>query len=223
MKELKDIEHFVFDLDNTLYQGQTRVFEQVSKKMGHYISSKLNVDLKKAKEIQRDYFHTYNTTLNGMMVKHNINPEEFLEYVHDIDISFLKKDKILREELVKLKGKKYIMSNGSHSHIKNVCKHLGVDDLFNGAFDITDSNFVPKPLIDPYNKMIKKFNIDPKKSLIIEDLASNLEQPKKLGFLTVWLRNDEFWGKKNSDKNYIDLKIDNLSSFLKEINILQAA
>ena len=223
MKELKDIEHFVFDLDNTLYQGQTRVFEQVSKKMGHYISSKLNVDLKKAKEIQRDYFHTYNTTLNGMMVKHNINPEEFLEYVHDIDISFLKKDKILREELVKLKGKKYIMSNGSHSHIKNVCKHLGVDDLFNGAFDITDSNFVPKPLIDPYNKMIKKFNIDPKKTLIVEDLASNLEQPKKLGFLTVWLRNDEYWGKKNSDKNYIDLKIDNLSSFLKEINILQVA
>ena len=100
---------------------------------------------------------------------------------------------------------------------------MNIEDLINGAFDITDSNFIPKPLIEPYNKMIKKFNIDPKKSLIIEDLASNLEQPKKLGFLTVWLRNDEYWGKKNSDKNYIDLKIDNLSSFLKEINILQAA
>ncbi len=69
MKELRDIEYFIFDLDNTLYQGQTRVFEQVSKKMGHYISSKLGIDLKKAKDVQQDYFHTYNTTLNGLMIK----------------------------------------------------------------------------------------------------------------------------------------------------------
>ena len=223
MKELKDIEYFVFDLDNTLYQGQTRVFEQVSKKMGHYISSKLSVDLKKAKEIQRDYFHTYNTTLNGLMVKHNISPHEFLNYVHDIDISFLKKDKILREELIKLKGKKYIMSNGSHSHIKNVCKHLGIENLFNGAFDITDSNFVPKPHLDSYKKLIEKFRLDPAQSILIEDIAHNLEQAKNLGMKTVWLENNEAFASKDKDKPYIDYKIKNLSGFLKEINILKAA
>ena len=223
MKELKYINYFIFDLDNTLYEGQSRVFEQVSKKMGDYISKKLNVDLKKAKEIRKTYFYKYNTTLNGMMLKHKIDPKEFLQYVHDIDISFLKKDKILREELIKLKAKKFIFTNGSHDHVFNVTKHLGVDDLFDGAFDITDSNFVPKPSIEPYKKLVDKFDINPRKTILIDDIAKNLEPAKKLGMKTVWLINDEYWGKKDSEKNYIDIKIENLSSFLKEINILKAA
>ena len=123
--------------------------------MGEFISEKLNVDLKKAKKIQTEYFHKYNTTLNGLILKHKINPHEFLKYVHDIDISFLQKDKTLREELIKLKAKKYIFTNGSHDHVLNVTKHLGIEDQFNGIFDIVDANYVPKPEIEPYKIFIK--------------------------------------------------------------------
>ena len=223
MKELKNIEYFIFDLDGTCYQELEEVFGQVSKRMGEFISKKINVDLKKAKDIQKEYFYKYNTTLNGLILKHNIDPHEFLKYVHDIDISFLQKDKILRKELIKLKAKKYIFTNGSHDHIINVTKHLGIEDLFDGMWDIVDSNFKPKPLIEPYKMLIKKFNIDPKKAIFIDDIAKNLEPAKKIGIKTAWLINDEYWGKKDADKKYIDYKIKNLPSFLQEINVLKAA
>ena len=89
MKEFKTIKYFIFDCDGVLYDDLEKVFGQVSKRMTEYISKKLNVDLKKAKELQTNYFHNYNTSLNGLMVHHKIDPHEFLEYVHDINLNFL--------------------------------------------------------------------------------------------------------------------------------------
>ena len=223
MKNLLDIKHWIFDLDNTLYANQTKVFSEVDKKMSAFISEKMNVDLIEAKKIQKRYFYEYGTTLSGLMKQDGIDPHDFLEFVHDIDISWLPKDIKLKEELIKIKEKKYIFTNGSHAHVENVTKQLGIDGLFDGAFDIVDANFVPKPHLEPYEKIIKKFDIDPKKSILIEDIAHNLEQAKNLGMKTCWLENDESFAKKDAGKPYIDYKIKNLPSFLQEINILKVA
>ena len=91
MKELQNINFWLFDLDNTLYSGKTKVFEQVDKRMSKYISEKLNTSIEEAKKIQKNYFHEYNTTLNGMIKNHKINADEFLDFVHDINLDFLKK------------------------------------------------------------------------------------------------------------------------------------
>jgi putative hydrolase of the HAD superfamily len=222
MKNLLDIKYWIFDLDNTLYSGQTNVFSEVDKKMSAFISKKMNVGLIEAKEIQKKYFYEYGTTLSGLMKQDGIDPHDFLEFVHDIDISWLPKDLKLREELIKIKEKKYIFTNGSHAHVENVTKQLGIDDLFDGAFDIVDAGFVPKPHIDPYKKIVNKFNLDPNKSILIEDIAHNLEQAKNLGMKTCWLENDESFAKKDADKAYIDYKIKSLPSFLQKINILKA-
>ena len=223
MKEFKKIKNFIFDCDGVLYSDLEKVFGQVSKRMTTFISKNLNLDLKKAKELQTNYFHKYNTSLNGLMIHHKINPNDFLEYVHDINLDFLEEDTNLRNELLKLNVKKFVFTNGSHTHVKNITKNLGIHDLFDGTFDITDCNFIPKPSIEPYQKLVKKFDINPNETVFIEDIAKNLEPAKVLGMKTVWLINDEYWGKKDSNKNYIDLKIENLTSFLKEINILKAA
>ena len=140
MKELIDIKYWIFDLDNTLYSGQTQVFSEVDKKMSTFISKKMNVDLVKAKEIQKKYFYEYGTTLSGLMKQDGIDPHDFLEFVHDIDISWLPKDTKLREELIKIKEKKIIFTNGSHSHVENVTKQLGINGLFDGAFDIVEDS-----------------------------------------------------------------------------------
>jgi putative hydrolase of the HAD superfamily len=190
--------------------------------MSSFISKKFNVDLIKAREIQKEYFYEYGTTLSGLMNRDKIDPHEFLEFVHDIDISWLPKDELLREELIKIKEKKYIFTNGSHAHVENVTKQLGIDGLFDGAFDIVDANFTPKPKIEPYKKIVEKFDLDQTKSILIEDIAHNLEQAKNLGMKTCWLENVEVFAKKDADKPYIDYKIKNLPSFLQEINILKA-
>ena len=221
MKELKNIKNILFDLDGVLYQDLEAVFGQVSKKMTKYISNKLNLSLEKAKELQRNYFHKYNTSSNGLMIHHDIKPKEFLKYVHDIDLSFMKKDFVLRKELEGLKLNKFIFTNGSKEHAINITKHLGIDDLFDGLFDIVDAEFSPKPTEKAFNLMIKKFKINPRETLYIEDIAKNLSIGKEKGTFTAWLINDEYWGKKESDKEFIDYKIKNLSLFLKEIRLLQ--
>ena len=175
MKDLQSIKFWIFDLDNTLYSGNTRVFEQVDKKMTEYISKKLKVDKYEAKKIQKNYFHKYNTTLNGMIKNHKINAHEFLEFVHDINIDFLQKDPDLAKEIEKLNGIKIIFTNGSRKHALNVTKRLGVDQFFDDIFDIVDCNFIPKPLIEPYKKLVEKHKIDPKLCVLVEDIARNLK------------------------------------------------
>ena len=218
MKELKKIKYWLFDLDNTLYSGNTKVFDQVDKKMSFFISEKLNVSLEEAKKIQKKYFHEYYTTLNGMIKNHNIDAEEFLNFVHDVDLNFLKKDLDLQSELTNLMGKKYIFTNGSRAHASNVTKRIGVEKLFDGVFDIVDSNFIPKPSIEPYKKIIQKYGIDPKYCIFIEDIARNLKPAYELGMKTVWIENNEPWAAEFSNESFINYKTNNLSHFLRKIN-----
>ena len=221
MIKLKNIKNILFDCDGVLYQDLEAVFGQVSKKMTEYISKKLNLDLKVAKELQRSYFHKYDTSLNGLMIHHDIPPKEFLDYVHDIDLSFLEKDKTLRNELESTNLRKFVFTNGSKEHVKNITTSLGIDDQFENVFDIVDAKYNPKPAAKAFDLMLEKFKIDPKETLYIEDIAKNLSIGKERGTITAWLINDEYWGKKESDKEYIDYKIENLSLFLKEIRLLK--
>ena len=218
MIELTKIKYWLFDLDNTLYSGDTKVFDQVDKKMSFYVSKKLNISLEEAKKIQKNYFQEYNTTLNGMIKNHKINAEEFLDFVHDVDLNFLKKDLNLQNEISNLTGKKYIFTNGSKAHASNVTKRIGIENLFDGVFDIVDSDFVPKPSIEPYKKIIQKYGIDPEYCIFIEDIARNLKPAYELGMKTVWIKNNEPWAAKFSNENFINYKTDNLSEFLRRIN-----
>ena len=218
---MKNIKNILFDCDGVLYQDLESVFGQVSKRMTQYISEKLKINLIEAKELQTNYFHKYNTSLNGLMIHHDIPPTEFLHFVHDIDLSFMEKNLVLRAEIEKLDLRKFVFTNGSKKHVSNITTHLGIDDLFEGVFDIVDADYHPKPEAKAFDLMIKKFDIDPKETIYIEDIAKNLSIGKERGATTVWLINNEYWGKKESDKDYIDYKIENLSLFLKEIRLLK--
>ena len=221
MKELTKIKYWLFDLDNTLYSGQTKVFDQVDKKMSSYISKKLNIPVEEAKKIQKEYFHKYSTTLSGMMKHHNIDANEFLEFVHDVNLDFLKQDKELEIEISRIKGKKIIFTNGSKAHAKNVTKKIGIDKLFDGVFDIVESNFIPKPSMEAYKILIEKYKIEPQYCILVEDIARNLKPAYELGMKTVWIKNDEPWAAEFSNENFINYKTENLTNFLKKFNELR--
>ena len=229
MKSLKEMKYLLLDLDGVCYGSHNgypleKVFGLVSKRMTLFIQEKLGLDEKKAKELQTNYFYKYNTSLNGLMLHHNVIGDEFLKYVHDIDISFMKEDKILRSELENLDMEKFIFTNGSAEHAKNILTRLGIYDLFGKekVFDIKDAGYVPKPEAQTFDLMVKKFGIKPKETIYIEDIAKNLSIGFERGCTTVWLINDEHFGKIDSDKDYISHKIENLSLFLKEIRLLKS-
>ena len=229
MKSLKEMKYLLLDLDGVCYGSHNgypleKVFGLVSKRMTLFIQEKLGLDEKKAKELQTNYFYKYNTSLNGLMLHHNVIGDEFLKYVHDIDISFMKEDKILRSELENLDMEKFIFTNGSAEHAQNILTQLGIYDLFGKekVFDIKDAGYVPKPEAQTFDLMVKKFGIKPKETIYIEDIAKNLSTGFEKGCTTVWLINDEHFGKIDSDKDYISHKIENLSLFLKEIRLLKS-
>ena len=229
MKSLKEMKYLLLDLDGVCYGSHNgypleKVFGLVSKRMTLFIQEKLGLDEKKAKELQTNYFYKYNTSLNGLMLHHNVIGDEFLKYVHDIDISFMKEDKILRNELENLDMEKFIFTNGSAEHAQNILTRLGIYDLFGKekVFDIKDAGYVPKPEAQTFDLMVKKFGIKPRETIYIEDIAKNLSIGFEKGCTTVWLINDEHFGKIDSDKDYISHKIENLSLFLKEIRLLKS-
>ena len=229
MKNFKEMKYLLLDLDGVCYGKHNnysleKVFGQVSQRMTMFISERLKIDMEEAKKLQTDYFYKYNTSLNGLMIHHDIPPEEFLKYVHTIDLSFMKEDKIMRSELEKLDMEKFIFTNGSAEHAKNILTHLGVYDLFgrDKVFDIKDAEYVPKPEAKTFDLMVGKFELNPKETIYIEDIAKNLSIGYERGCTTVWLINDEHFGKIDSDKDYISHKIENLSLFLKEIRLLKS-
>ena len=229
MKSFKEMKYLLLDLDGVCYGSHNgypleKVFGLVSKRMTLFIQEKLGLDEKKAKKLQTNYFYKYNTSLNGLMLHHNVIGDEFLKYVHDIDISFMKEDKILRNELENLDMEKFIFTNGSAEHAQNILTRLGIYHLFGKekVFDIKDAGYVPKPEAQTFDLMVKKFGIKPKETIYIEDIAKNLSIGFERGCTTVWLINDEHFGKMDADKDFISHKIENLSLFLKEIRLLKS-
>jgi len=220
MDKIKDIKFWIFDLDNTLYPSSTNLFSGIDKLMASFITQNLNVSHEEAIQMKNDYFQKHGTTLNGLIKHHNIDPHHFLEFVHNIDYSFLNKNEKLNKEIKSLPGKKIIFTNGSKKHANNVISNLQLDENLFSIFDIVDSDFVPKPERSPYERLIKKYDIIPEQSIFFEDIARNLKPAHDLGMKTGWVINDDNWAKEGHDEDHVHFKIKELDHFLEQCNLL---
>jgi putative hydrolase of the HAD superfamily len=187
------VDSWIFDLDNTLYSGDAAFFKQIDKKMTAFVSQFLDLPPLEARKIQKQYLLEYGTTLSGMMAVHGMDPAEFLHDVHDISLDVLTPDPQLRTAIEALPGRKYIFTNGSRQHAKNVGEHLQVYDLFDGVYAIEDADYIPKPKRDPYDDFITSFDIDPQRSMMAEDSARNLVVPYEMGMKTLLITSQADW------------------------------
>jgi putative hydrolase of the HAD superfamily len=158
--------------------------------MGDFIAAALKIDLNDAHELQKKYYRTYGTTLAGLMAVHGVPPDEFLAYVHEIDCTVLAPQPRLDAILGQLPGRKLVFTNGSLRHAENVLDQLGLSRHFAAIYDIKAANFVPKPQMEAYQRLVDQFAIDPKQSVMFEDLARNLTAAGQLGMTTVWVREE---------------------------------
>lgn len=211
---LKEIDHWVFDLDNTLYPAKNNLFAQVDRRMGQFISQEFKLSFDEAKVLQKHYFRTYGTTLRGLMTEHDIRPEDFLSFVHDIDFGVLQVDHQLNDALGQLKGRKIIYTNASQDYAQKVMEKLELQDHFSDIFDIKSADYMPKPTKVSYQKMVDELKLNPSRSVMVEDIARNLVPASEMGMKTVWVKTDQHWSGDGRQDKYIDHTVTDLANWL---------
>lgn len=214
---LAHINHWIFDLDNTLYPPGARLFDQIDVKMGDFIAQLLRVDRDEARRIQKGYFHSHGTTLSGLMEAHGVEPNGFLDYVHDIDLEMLGEDGALVTAIAALPGRKLVFTNGDARYAQRVLAKLGLGESFEAIHDIHACGYAPKPDPKSYAAMCDTLAIDPGRALFVEDMARNLRPAKALGMTTVWVNNGSERGSHDADPGYIDYEIAAVTPWLTQL------
>lgn len=208
------VDCWIFDLDYTLYPPSANLFSQIDVLMGRFIAELLGCDLAEARRVQKMYFHDHGTTLAGLMHYHAIDPREFLNYVHNIDMSVLAEVPRLADRLRALPGRRLIFTNGDADYAGRVLAALDLGDCFDGMWDIHAMAYRPKPEASAYSGIIEAFGIDPARAVFIEDSARNLTPAKHLGMQTVWIDVASEWGHRAKDDSAIDLRIEDIGAWL---------
>ena len=219
------IRNWVFDLDNTLYPHHSNLFAQIDVRMTAYVSELLELPRDQARALQKELYRDHGTTLNGLMVRHGIDPDDFLQKVHDIDYTHLAPDPALGTQIRTLPGRKFIFTNGDRGHAERTAAQLGILDHFDDIFDIVAAGLVPKPARETYDKFTALHRVAGADSVMFEDLARNLAVPKALGMKTVLIvpRNfeptfAEIWEQDADKEDDVDYVTDDLAGFLAAIN-----
>lgn len=225
---LIDRRAWVFDLDNTLYPAECDLFAEIDQRMTDFVARFLRVPRDEARATQKRYYAEHGTTLNGLMTMHGMEPDEFLDHVHEIDLSPLPRSPQLAEVIRALPGRKFVYTNGSRGHARRVTEYMGLGDVFDGHFAIEDSRFEPKPNPSSYQAFNHLFDIDPNEAVFFEDLARNLAPAHALGYATVLVQSEKDWSHEPAAARpagigddlppHIDYVTRDLTEFLRSIN-----
>ena len=210
-KSFSNINHWVFDLDNTLYPPEARLFDQIEIKMTEWVSQNLSISKYKANILREKYWRNYGTTLAGLMREHHIRPDDYLTYVHDISFDSLESNPILKNLIAALPGRKIVYTNGTAPYAKRVLGALGLESVFDHVYGVENADYFPKPEEKAYKIIFKKEQLNPLKSAMFEDEPRNLKVPYLLGMKTV------FVAPKAQEEKFINFHTKCLSGFLKQL------
>jgi putative hydrolase of the HAD superfamily len=221
--DFRHVTEWIFDLDNTLYRADNGIFAQIEARMTDYVMTLLQLPREEAYARQKDLYQRHGTTLSGLMREHGAAPDDYLAYVHDIDLSDLGPDAPLAAAIEKLPGRRFVFTNGCRDHAARILDKLGMTHLFADVWDIRTMGFVPKPEARAYDSVVAAGGVACQNAAMFDDIARNLAPARKLGMTTVWLKSDSPWGKHGPlmdvSASDIDHQTDNLTQFLHGIRI----
>lgn len=219
MIDLSHVRAWVFDMDDTLYPREQGLMSLVQARINAYVVEAVGLDPASASVLQRQFLDEHGTTLAGLMANFTIEPEHFLHDVHDVPMDGLEPSPMLREQLLRLPGRRFVFTNGARKYAGRVLERLGVADCFDGVFAIEDADLTPKPEPSTYRRMIQRFGFEPRSAAFFEDTPRNLEAAKALGMATILIGDGH--GKPLGD--HIDHIAPDLLDFLTELTFKDAA
>jgi len=206
--DFSDVTTWVFDLDHTLYPPDMALFDQINLKMTDFVMKALKVTRDEADHMRNSYWREHGTTLAGLMDNHGMEPEQFLQEVHEIDFTVLEPDPELAKNIQALPGRRIIYTNGTADYAENVLEHRGLSGLFDAIYGVEHAQFRPKPERIAFDRVFAKDGLDPSRAAMFEDDIRNLLEPHAMGMRTVHV------APKADPHPHIHHHTDNLSAFL---------
>ena len=214
------IDTWIFDLDLTLYGPEANIMAQVRDRIALFVEKHFNIGSDEAHKIRHTYWKKYGTTLGGLMAEHKVDPNGYLDFVHDVDMDLLRPDADLRRQITSLPGRKIIFTNADAPYAERVLAARGLDNLFEDIFDIHRMQHVPKPAVESYDNLCAQLDINPARALFVEDSAHNLVPAKVLGMTTIWV-NHGTEAVSSDTEQYIDHEIADLNDWLSSIHTIE--
>ncbi len=202
------VETWVFDLDNTLYPPQARLFDQIEARMTRYVMEALKLDRAMADQLRHDYWRLHGTTLAGLMQEHDIDPDGYLVDVHDICLDHLEPDPELAARIRALPGRRIVYTNGCAPYAQRVVEKRGLAGVFDAVYGVEHADFLPKPRQQAFDRVFARDGVDPASAAMFEDEARNLEAPFAMGMRTVHV------APAPEERPHIHHHTDDLSGFL---------
>jgi putative hydrolase of the HAD superfamily len=184
--DLRHVDTWIFDLDNTLYPAECELLALCDERMTEFTARATGLPRDEARDLQRRYLHEHGTTLAGLMANHGVDPHEFLDHAHDIPLDRLVPDPALDSALARLPGRLLVFTNGSEKHAARVLDALGVAGRFEEVFAVdTADGFIPKPQLKSFQNLMEAHRVRPETSAFFEDTERNLKPGAELGMTTV--------------------------------------
>lgn len=140
-----------------------------------FIQNLFDLDRDRAFALQKDLLNRFGTTASGLMQEHNIDPSDFMAFVHDINLDDIDHDPELDQLLAGLPGTKVIFTNGTERHAEQILNAFGISHHFSGCYDIIRGQFRPKPDPVVYQELLRHHGITPGRAVMVEDMAVNLK------------------------------------------------
>ncbi len=216
--DFRHIETWIFDLDNTLYRMDSGLYDAIGERMTDFIGRALDMTRDEAERIRDAYYFDHGATLTGLIARHGMDPEPFLDYVHDIDLSGVAPNSGLNAAVAKLPGRKFVFTNGCRNHAARVLDRIGLTHAVEDVWDIRTVGFSPKPNPEAYETVVARAKLAPEHAAMFEDTARNLAPAHALGMTTVWLNTKGSVAPHDlADTAHIHYEIDDLAHFLRTI------
>ena len=180
------LRYAIFDLDDTLYSAETGVMQHISHLIDRYMAERVGLAPERVRELRPRYWQQFGTTLGGLMREFGVDPEEYLSFVHDFAVKeYLGPDLALAQALRLLPLEKVVFTNASVAHCRRVTASLGVEDQFHRVFDIVFMDYVSKPDLGSYRKVLKALDVEGEQCMMVDDNPANLLAAASLGMVTV--------------------------------------
>jgi putative hydrolase of the HAD superfamily len=201
----------LFDLDGTLYPRESGLLQEIGRRIQAWLCDRMALTWDEASLLRRDYFTRYGTTLNGLIAEGEVDPHDYLTFVHAIPVeAYLKPDLALAAMLATLPLRRVIYTNATAEHSWRVLRALGVADHFERVISIEDTDLRNKLYRDAYERALALLGAQGGECIMVEDSVRNLQAAKALGMVTVLVGKDGAQSLANSSADSVDYAVENL-------------